>query len=79
MLSYNDCPVIRDWYADCNIEAPSWQYTFGQGDTRIGANRRKLNASSHVKRSHELLIWRHPAGKGAGRRPRRSAQTAPMS
>ena len=43
ILSYNDCPIIRDWYSDCNIETPEWQYTFGQGDTRIGNNRRELN------------------------------------
>lgn len=61
ILSYNDCDIIRDWYSDCNIETPEWQYTFGQGDTRIGENRRKLNNGSHVKKSHELLIWRHPA------------------
>lgn len=60
ILSYNDCPTIRDWYSDCNIETPEWQYTFGQGDTRIGENRRERNGGSHVKKSHELLIWRHP-------------------
>lgn len=60
VLSYNDCPTIRDWYSDCNIETPEWQYTFGQGDTRIGENRRERNGGSHVKKSHELLIWRHP-------------------
>ena len=60
VLSYNDCPTIRDWYADCHIETPEWQYTFGQGDTRIGENRRERNGSSYVKKSHELLIWRHP-------------------
>ena len=60
ILSYNDCPTIRDWYSDCNIETPQWQYTFGQGDTRIGENRRELNGGSHVKQSHELLIWRYP-------------------
>lgn len=59
ILSYNDCPVIRDWYADCSIMEPEWQYTFGQGDTRIGANRRDSNNGSHIKKSHELLIWRH--------------------
>ncbi|MCY4503418.1 MAG: DNA adenine methylase [Alphaproteobacteria bacterium] len=60
ILSYNDCPTIREWYSDCNIETPEWQYTFGQGDTRIGENRRERNGGSHVKKSHELLIWRHP-------------------
>ncbi|MYA30653.1 MAG: DNA adenine methylase [Gammaproteobacteria bacterium] len=60
VLSYNDCEIVRDWYSDCNIDEPSWQYTFGQGDTRIGENRAELNGGSHIKRSHELLIWRHP-------------------
>lgn len=60
ILSYNDCPVIRDWYSDCHIETPEWQYTFGQGDTRIGENRREKNGGSHIKKSHELLIWKSP-------------------
>lgn len=60
ILSYNDCQIIRDWYSDCEIFEPEWQYTFGQGDTRIGENREKLNGGSHVKKSHELLIWKHP-------------------
>ena len=59
ILSYNDCEVIRDWYSDCNIDYPSWQYTFGQGDTRIGKNRQNSNGGSHIKKSHELLIWKH--------------------
>lgn len=61
VLSYNDCETIRSWYADFNIEYPEWQYTFGQGDTRIGTNRLERNGGSHIKRSHELLIWHHPA------------------
>lgn len=48
------------WYADCNILTPAWQYTFGQGDTRIGYNRRTANGGSHIKKSHELLIWMPP-------------------
>ncbi len=60
ILSYNDCPIIRDWYSDCNFDTPKWQYTFGQGDTRIGENRRERNGGSHVKQSHELLIWKNP-------------------
>lgn len=59
ILSYNDCDVIRDWYSDCNISTPEWQYTFGQGDTRIGINRRESNGGSHIKKSHELLIWKY--------------------
>ena len=59
IVSYNDCDVIRDWYSDCHISTPEWQYTFGQGDTRIGINRRESNGGSHIKKSHELLIWKY--------------------
>ncbi len=58
ILSYNDCPTIRKWYKECKMTFPRWQYTFGQGDTRIGENRIKNNNGSYVKKSHELLIWR---------------------
>ena len=60
ILSYNDCETIREWYSGCEMFNPQWQYTFGQGDTRIGDNRIQRNGSSHVKKSHELLIWRYP-------------------
>lgn len=60
ILSYNDCSTIREWYKECNMIAPTWQYTFGQGDTRIGENRLEDNNGSHIKHSHELLIWRNP-------------------
>ncbi len=60
ILSYNDCETIRAWYKDYQMIAPKWQYTFGQGDTRIGENRRNDNNGSHIKHSHELLIWRDP-------------------
>lgn len=52
VLSYNDSPIIREWYKDFEIHEPEWQYTMGQGETRIGANR----TDTHVKKSHELLI-----------------------
>ncbi|MFH1193750.1 MAG: DNA adenine methylase [bacterium] len=60
ILSYNDCRQIRDWYKDYEIYKPSWQYTMGQGETRIGLNRIK-NGSNHIKESHELLIYKPPA------------------
>ena len=59
VLSYNDCAVIRDWYSGCRIIEVSWQYTLGQGETRIGANRIE-SGNGHVKSSHELLIVRPP-------------------
>lgn len=55
VLSYNDCAPIREWYADFEIVEVRWQYTLGQGETRIGKNRIE-NGTNHVKRSHELLI-----------------------
>jgi DNA adenine methylase len=60
ILSYNDCSTIREWYKEFRMIAPKWQYTFSQGDTRIGANRLKNNNGSHIKQSHELLIWNPP-------------------
>ena len=65
VLSYNDCEVVRDWYADCEISEPQWQYTFGQGDTRIGENRAHRNGGSHIKKSHELLIRKLPIASKA--------------
>ena len=55
VLSYNDCETIRDWYSDFRIVEVKWQYTLGQGETRIGKNRLE-NGSGHIKGSHELLI-----------------------
>lgn len=56
VLSYNDCDAIRDWYSDFDIVKVGWQYTLGQGETRIGKNRVENGSNHHVKRSHELLI-----------------------
>jgi len=59
VLSYNDCETIRNWYSGCRIVEASWQYTLGQGETRIGANRIE-NGGGHVKASHELIIVQAP-------------------
>ena len=56
ILSYNDCKTIRDWYSDFRIIEVAWQYTLGQGETRIGKNRLENGTSNHVKKSHEILI-----------------------
>lgn len=55
ILSYNDCSAIRNFYKDFIILPVSWQYTMGQGETRIGFNRKNENRT-HIKNSHELLI-----------------------
>ena len=56
ILSYNDCSAIREMYEDYPIVEVGWQYTLGQGETRIGKNRIENGANHHVKRSHEILI-----------------------
>lgn len=66
VLSYNDCEAVRQWYADFDIVEVAWQYTLGQGETRIGKNRVENGSNHHVKASHELLIIgerNHPIGK----------------
>ena len=57
ILSYNDCSWVRVNYKDFKIVEVSWQYTMGQGETRIGKNRKERNFdNNNVKHSHELLI-----------------------
>ena len=57
ILSYNDCSWVRDAYKDFKIVEISWQYTMGQGETRIGKNRLERNYDNeNIKTSHELLI-----------------------
>ncbi|BAU23776.1 restriction endonuclease [Caldimicrobium thiodismutans] len=55
ILSYNDAPTIRDWYKDFEIIELPIHYTMGQGETRIGFNR-KIKNTNHIKKTHELLI-----------------------
>jgi DNA adenine methylase len=55
ILSYNDSPTIRKWYKDFEIIELPIHYTMGQGETRIGLNR-KMKNSNHIKKSKELLI-----------------------
>ncbi len=57
-MSYNDCDVIREWYSSCDIRRVEWQYTMGQGETRIGKNRINNGTFNNVKDSHEILIFR---------------------
>jgi DNA adenine methylase len=58
ILSYNDCATIREWYSDCQIIEVSWQYTMGQGETRIGLNR-KRESRNHIKKSNEILLVKY--------------------
>ena len=59
ILSYNNCPTTREYYKGFQQFFPSWQYTMGQGETRIGLNRKNGNGN-HVKESHEIIIYCPP-------------------
>ena len=60
ILSYNDCPTIREYYKDFQQFFPSWQYTMGQGEKRIGKNRIENGSESNIKDSHEIIIYCPP-------------------
>jgi DNA adenine methylase len=66
ILSYNDSPTIRKWYKDFEIIELPIQYTMGQGETRIGLNR-KMKMSNHIKKSKRIVNHQ----KGERRRPHR--------
>jgi len=59
ILSYNNCETIREYYKNFQQFFPSWQYTMGQGETRIGTNRIR-NGDNHIKQSHEIIIFGLP-------------------
>jgi len=59
ILSYNNCPTIKEYYKEFQQFSPAWQYTMGQGETRIGLNRKNGNGS-HVKESHEIIVFDPP-------------------
>lgn len=56
LITYNNCEVIREWYKDYILKYPEWQYTYGQGETRIGKNRKESNKKDNIKDSHEIII-----------------------
>jgi DNA adenine methylase len=57
ILSYNDCEWVRETYKDFKIIDAHWQYTYGQGETRIsnGRTNREYD-NNHIKSSSEVLI-----------------------
>lgn len=56
LLSYNDCPEIREMYKDFDFDFPEWHYSFSQGELRIGLNRKIKE--NYKKKSHEILIFK---------------------
>ena len=59
LMTYNNCSTIRELYNDCLFEYPEWQYTYGQGETRIGKNREQAT-KDNIKESHEIIIIKWP-------------------
>jgi DNA adenine methylase len=59
-ITYNNCETIREMYKDYEQTFPEWQYTYGQGETRIGKNR-EAKTENHIKESHEIFIISPPS------------------
>lgn len=57
LMTYNNCSTIKDLYNEYKFEYPEWQYTYGQGETRIGKNRQN---ETNIKKSHEIIIIKYP-------------------
>jgi len=55
VLSYNNCETIREYYSEFDQSFPQWNYSMGNGETRIGKNRKEMGISNS-KESHEILI-----------------------
>ena len=55
VLSYNNCETIRNYYSDFEQYFPTWNYSMGNGEKRIGKNR-KEQGIINSKDSHEILI-----------------------
>ena len=55
VLSYNNCETIRKYYNDFDFYYPTWNYSLGAGETRVGKNRKQMGIGNK-KDSHEILI-----------------------
>lgn len=55
VLSYNNCETIREYYKDFEQQFPTWNYSMGNGEKRIGKNRKEMGITNS-KDSHEILI-----------------------
>ena len=54
ILSYNNCETIREYYKDFDLYYPTWHYSYGIGERRIGKHKQELG--NEPKKSHEILI-----------------------
>ena len=55
VLSYNNCETIREYYKEFEMYFPSWNYSMGNGEKRIGKNRIEAGITNS-KDSHEILV-----------------------
>jgi DNA adenine methylase len=55
VMSYNNCETIREYYKDFELFYPKWNYSMGNGETRVGKNRTDMGITN-IKESHEILI-----------------------
>jgi DNA adenine methylase len=55
VLSYNNCETIREYYSDFELHYPTWNYSMGNGEKRVGKNRKQAGITNS-KDSHEILI-----------------------
>jgi DNA adenine methylase len=55
VLSYNNCETIREYYKEFEFHYPTWNYSMGNGEKRIGKNRTEAGITN-TKESHEILI-----------------------
>jgi len=55
VLSYNNCETIRNYYSEFEQFFPKWNYSMGNGEKRIGKNRKEMGIGNS-KDSHEILI-----------------------
>lgn len=62
VLSYNNCETIREYYKDFEQYFPEWNYSLGNGETKIGRNR-TVNGTDNTKESHEILIVKRSVRK----------------
>jgi len=54
ILSYNNCETIREYYKDFDLRYPSWHYSYGLGEKRIGKHKQEVG--NEPKKSHEILV-----------------------
>ncbi|MBD3353069.1 MAG: DNA adenine methylase [Candidatus Lokiarchaeota archaeon] len=60
LITYNNCSAVREMYKEYEQYFPSWQYSYGQGETRIGKNRIEKGKLDNIKNSHEIIIVSRP-------------------